>query len=371
VKKILIIGGGFFGMYLADHFARNGCSVRLVEQGAQFMARASYANQARVHNGYHYPRSVLTAMRSRISFPRFVGEFGECIDSDFEKYYLIGKPLGKVSATQFLKFCERIGARCEWAPDKIKSLANPNLIEACFSVVEYAFDAIKLRDAMVARLASSGVNCSLSTSAEKVWQQGEGVRVELLHGEDRQPETVAAGHVFNCTYSRINYLPAHSGIELVPLKHEMTEICLVEMPDPLKAMGVTVMCGPFFSAMPFPPAGLHSFTHVRYTPHYEWRDGDRDEYVDADARLASAPRNSAWRYMQKDAARYIPALSECVYQRSLWEVKTILPRSESDDSRPILFLPHHGLKGFHCIMGGKIDNVYDAIATITSQHLIN
>ena len=371
MAKILIIGGGFFGMYLAEYFARKGCSVRLVEKEPQFMARASYANQARVHNGYHYPRSVLTAMRSRISFPRFVGEFRECIDSDFEKYYLIGKPLGKVSATQFLKFCERIGARCDWAPGKIKSLANPDLIEACFSVVEYAFDAVKLRDSMVQRLVASGVGCSLCTSAEKVWRQSDSLMVDLLHGNEMRTETVDADHVFNCTYSRINYMTDHSGIDLVPLKHEMTEICLVKLPDPLKTMGITVMCGPFFSTLPFPSTGLHSFTHVRYTPHYEWKDGGREGYVDADARLASAQQNSAWRYMQKDAARYVPLLSECVYHRSLWEVKTILPRSESDDSRPILFLPHHGLKGFHCIMGGKIDNVYDAIEAITSQHLLN
>ena len=150
----------------------------------------------------------------------------------------------------------------------------------------------------------------------------------------------------------------------------MTEICLVEMPDPLRTTGVTVMCGPFFSTLPFPSAGLHSFTHVRYTPHYEWKDGGQEAYVDADERLASSQQHSAWRYMQKDAARYIPILSECVYRRSLWEVKTILPRSESDDSRPILFLPHHGMRGFHCIMGGKIDNVYDAIEAITAKRLI-
>jgi hypothetical protein len=151
----------------------------------------------------------------------------------------------------------------------------------------------------------------------------------------------------------------------------MTEMCLVDVPEQLKKVGITVMCGPFFSVMPFPSLGLHSFSHVRYTPHYEWKDNDGSDYADAHARHVSLKRNSAWRYMQKDAARYIPVLSECVYHSSIWEVKTVLPRSESDDSRPILFLPHYKLKGFHCVMGGKIDNVYDAIEAITSQQLIN
>jgi hypothetical protein len=36
-------------------------------------------------------------------------------------------------------------------------------------------------------------------------------------------------------------------------------------------------------------------------------------------------------------------------------------RSETDDSRPILFRRHHGLRNYHVIMGGKIDNIYDAV----------
>jgi glycine/D-amino acid oxidase-like deaminating enzyme len=368
VKKFLVIGGGFFGMYLADHFARQGYSVRLVEKGDRFMSRASYANQARIHNGYHYPRSILTALRSRMSFPRFVQEFRECVDSEFEKYYLIGRPLGKVSAKQFVQFCSRIGVSCEPAPEWIRKLTNPTLIEDCFSVVEYAFDSVKLCEVMKQRLNASGVVCSLNTEALSVGQEGNRLRVELRTGEST--EIVCADHVFNCTYSRINQILNSSGIQLVPLNHEMTEMCLVDVPDVLKKVGITVMCGPFFSVMPFPSAALHSFSHVRYTPHYEWSDGRDKTLVDSHAIYDTAQRNSAWNYMQKDAARYMPILAECEYRDSIWEVKTVLPRSESDDSRPILFLPNYGFRGFHCVMGGKIDNVYDVVEAVTSCGLV-
>jgi hypothetical protein len=49
------------------------------------------------------------------------------------------------------------------------------------------------------------------------------------------------------------------------------------------------------------------------------------------------------------------------------KVKTVLPLSEVDDSRPILFKAHWGLPNLICIMGGKIDNIYDAIEEY--QHL--
>lgn len=371
MNGILIIGGGFFGAHLAQQFARAGHRVQLIEREGTLMSRASYANQGRIHQGYHYPRSILTALRSRMSFPRFVDEFRDCIDSDFAMHYLIGTPLGRVSARQFQKFCERIGAPCEPSPYSIQRLTNPALIEASFSTVEYAFDAIKLRNVMTARLEDAGVVCRFGVSAEAVREHGTGLIVDVTDVATGYREEIHADHVFNCTYSGINRLLANSSVELIPLKHELTEMCLVEVPDELRKIGVTVMCGPFFSTMPFPPAGLHSFSHVRYTPHVSWSDesaGGNDSVVRRDG--ANSPA-SAWRHMQKDSARFIPILSECVYHRSLWEVKTVLPRSEADDSRPILFSPNHGLRGLHCVMGGKIDNVYDIGAAIESHGLLD
>ena len=80
---------------------------------------------------------------------------------------------------------------------------------------------------------------------------------------------------------------------------------------------------------------------------------------------------SAYRKMVQDAQRYMPILSKCEYRESLWETKTILPSSEQNDSRPILFKENHGISGYHCIIGGKIDNVYDAISIVKKMRLTN
>ena len=124
---VIVIGGGFFGMYIAEFYAKQGKKVILLEKEHDFMQRASYVNQARVHNGYHYPRSILTALRSRVSFPRFVDEFKDCIDDSFEKYYMIGRLLSNVTAKQFELFCHRIGVPCNRASSNITDLINPNL----------------------------------------------------------------------------------------------------------------------------------------------------------------------------------------------------------------------------------------------------
>lgn len=284
---------------------------------------------------------------------------------------MVGRPLGKVTAYQFRRFCERIGAEISEAPETIRKLINPQYIEAVFTTKEYAFDAIKLRDLLLTKLEDLPVRIHLETEVLKVQSSNLGVRAEILNIPSGETDSIEALHVFNCTYSRINYLTSQSGLELIPLKHEMTEMCLVDVPEPIRNMGITIMCGPFFSVMPFPAVHhkgrvVHSFSHVRYTPHYEWLDKE-GQYIDAHKRFSEDEKHSAWEYMRKDATRYIPCLSECQYLDSLWEVKTVLPRSEIDDSRPILCRFNHGMKGFHCIMGGKIDNVYDAIEAIHTE----
>ncbi len=364
--RIAVIGGGFFGLYIAAHLASRKFRVTLFEREDSPLSRASYVNQARVHNGYHYPRSILTALRSRVLFPRFVHEFEDCIDHSFEAYYLIGRILSKVSAKQFEAFCRRIGAPAVLAPSKIARLTNPKLVEAAFAVTEFAFDAVKLQRQLMERAMDHGVQCLLGTTVRHVSASSGGL--EVFYGPTADPlatESMEVDQVLNCTYSMINSLLNRSQLGMIPLKHEMTEMVLVEPPDELRNVGITVMCGPFFSIMPFPSRGLHSFSHVRYTPHYEWSDAPGAPYADAGEHLASFEKRTAWTKMRYDARRYLPAIDDCKYRESLWEVKTVLPRSESDDSRPILFRPNHGLKGMHCIMGGKLDNVYDAIDALT------
>ena len=364
---ITIIGGGFFGLYIAEYFSRLKKKVLVIEKEDDAMQRASYVNQARVHNGYHYPRSILTALRSRISFPRFVDEFESCIDNDFDKYYMISNQLGKVTPKQFEKFCDRIGASHEPASSRIHDLVNPKMIDGIFKVKEFAFNSVTLKETMLNRLKNNNVEICFNHEVSNIKKKGSVLELTVISGTETQK--VATKQVFNCTYSLLNSVLSNSSIDLIPLRHEMTEMCVVDVPEELKKVGVTVMCGPFFSIMPFPSKGLHSFSHVRYTPHFEWDDNDNSAYLNAHKLAADNLRRSAFKKMKIDARRYMPLLDDVKYKESLWEVKTILPRSGTDDSRPILFKANYALEGLHCIMGGKVDNVYDVIETINKLGL--
>jgi glycine/D-amino acid oxidase-like deaminating enzyme len=356
----IVIGGGFFGCSLALALRRElGARTLVLEAGPALMERASFVNQARVHNGYHYPRSILTGLRSRVNFPRFTREFEACVVRDFRSYYAIARRFSKVSAGQFRLFCQRIGAPLQPAPAAVRRLFAADAVEDVFEVQEFAFDAAALRRLVAEKLEEHGVELRLATEAAGLRALAgpePGLAVVTADGEE-----LAARRVFNCTYSRINRLLHAARLPALPLKHELTEIALVEPPDELRPLAVTVMCGPFFSLMPFPARGLHSLSHVRYTPHAFWHERPGEPPEDPYQRLAAAPRRSHFVRMLRDARRYLPALAGCRHVDSLWEVKTVLPSAERDDGRPILFAGHPECPNLVSVMGGKIDNIYDVL----------
>jgi glycine/D-amino acid oxidase-like deaminating enzyme len=354
----LVVGGGFYGARLALLQRARGGRVLLVERESTLLERASLRNQARVHNGYHYPRSILTSLRSRLNYSRFLDEYAECVDRSFPHFYAVARGMSKITAGQFTEFCRRIGAPLIPAPAAVTKLFDSSRIDSVFEVQECAFDAAALRARMTRDLEAAGVEVMLDTEAERITGSGvHGATVQLRQrGESLEVE---AELVLNCTYSRLNHLLVRSGAAAIPAKHELTELALVEPPPELGGAAVTVMDGPFFSLMPYPSRELFTLSHVRYTPQCSWQDGPDSPIADGDRLLRHPAPESRFVHMVRDAQRYLPAMRATKYVESLWEVKTLMPRSEQDDSRPILLRRSAEHPACLSVMGAKIDSVYD------------
>lgn len=359
----VVIGGGFYGCAIAIHLVKEKGlkKVLLLEKEKALMTRASYNNQARVHNGYHYPRSFVTANRSRANLPRFVKEWPDAVKKDFTKLYAIARNNSKVTAKQFQRFCKEIGAHIEPADQNHRALFESRLIEQVYVAEEYAFDATVLARWAQEELDQYGVEVRYQTNCTKILVANENNLCVEMQGADNQVKTVQCKAVFNCTYSGLNQIQGDFTGTQTKLKHEITEMALMKMPSALQGLGVTVMDGPFFSMMPFPAKGLHTLSHVRYTPHTHWLDTPgNDPYQ----RLAAYEKHTRVDRMVRDVSRYMPTILDATYEESLFEVKTILIKNESDDGRPILFEKHPHLNDCISVLGGKIDNIFDTLEKI-------
>lgn len=347
----VIIGGGFYGCCLALFLRSISHKVLLVEAEDQLLSRASRVNQARVHTGFHYPRSALTAVKSLILHDRFAKDFPEAICSDFQMLYAIAARRSKVSAKRFYRMFRDLGAPVQPASASQAALFDRGLIEEAFACREVAFDTSVLQRLMVDRLQAAGVEMRLGTRVEGVADRPDDVVMQLSDGSE-----IAGRYAFNVTYAQINQVLQKAGLPQAQLKYEVAELALIAPPEELRAYGITVMDGPFFSCMPYPAAGLHSLTHVRYTPQDSWTDsGGMSPY----ARLDHAAQATQVMHMLLDGKRYVPALGRAEYRRSMFEVKAVLLKNERDDGRPILFQRRPRESRVISILGAKIDNIYD------------
>jgi len=364
----VIIGGGFYGAAIAIYLAksRGFQKIVLLERESALLTRASYNNQARVHNGYHYPRSFTTAYRSQVNLPKFVRDWPNAVKKDFHKLYAIARRNSKVTPKQFERFCREIGARIVPAAAGLRALFNPGLIEAVFEVDEYAFDSTRLAQWALQELADHGVCLAFQTHAQTILKGSNGLLHIKIRHDSGAEEMICSRRVFNCTYSGLNQLDGDYPGSVTTLKHEITEMALIAVPPALRDIGITVMDGPFFSIMPFPARKLHTLSHVRYTPHMNWLD---KLGIDPYQKLAQYDRHTRVDRMIRDVTRYLPVIRDSAYVDSLFEVKTVLVKSEGDDGRPILFEKYPTLAGFYSVLGGKIDNIYDVLEKLDAEIL--
>ena len=338
----VVIGAGFFGCHIALELRRLGMErVIVVDREAGILRRASYVNQARVHNGYHYPRSLGTASRSRRNFPRFCAEHSFAIVVGFESIYAIARH-SLVGASQFAAFCTSIDAPCRESPAHLRRLFDLDLVDTAFIVNEVAFDAAALADDLLARLRAADVELRLSTAGRIEAADPAGADLSL------NGSPLRAGWAFNCTYAALDDV----GVQLAcPLKKELAEIALIQPSPVFAGIGVTIMDGPFFSTMPFPARKCHSLSHVRYTPHAAWIDPNE----------AATSTHSRVTKMLRDGARYMPPLTRARPIGSLYDVKAVLLSTERDDARPILFESSAVSRRVISVLGAKIDNIYDLL----------
>ena len=355
-RRIVIAGGGFFGASIALMLHKRGYEPIVVEEAEEMLTQASRVNQARVHGGYHYPRSLMTAYRSRQNYERFRIHYREAIVDQFTKVYAVGKLFSKVTAKQFEVFMNRIGAPLKEAPKSVQQLFNPTLTERAWIAQECAFDCSILREKLKRELQRVGIEVRTKTLVQTVSPAPDGRGVIALLSDGSEHE---CAYVFNATYAGLNRLTAASGLPIIPLKHEVAEMALVELPPELEGLSVTMMCGPFFSFMPFPSMGLTTLSHVRYTPYTHWFENEQTGAANPYEIFNAIDKQSRYQMMVADASRYMPLLSKTTQKGSIWTVKTLLPLSEIDDGRPILFQRDRVLPNVIHVMGGKIDNIFD------------
>ena len=381
----IIIGAGLYGLYAARFCGLKGEKVLVLEMDREPFSRATYVNQARVHMGYHYPRSLSTATKSAGYFQRFCEDFPFAIYQEFDQIYATSARFSWTSAEQFVGFCKAAGIRCEEVSPA--RYCNEGRCDGAFLTQEYTYDAMILRDFYLKELSAlSKVTLLCGSTIEEIRKKGEAYCIKYsCKGERRE---AAAPFVLNATYASTNQIlkmaeqgageenagtgagnTRADGFVPFKIKYELCEIILCNASERLNNTGITVMDGPFFSIMPFGLTGQHSLTAVSFTHHvtsydetpsFSCQEGtDCSSITLGNCNLCPHRPESAWPYMDHLAQKYLRPELGYTYDRSLYSMKPILKSSEVDDSRPTAIRVNSVEPTFISVLSGKINTVYD------------
>lgn len=367
----VIIGAGLYGLYAANFCGEKGEKVLVLEYDKEPFSRATYINQARVHMGYHYPRSLTTAIKSAGYFKRFVKDFGFCIHDKFEQIYATSEKFSWTNAEQFIEFCRAAKIRCDEVA--VSRYFRPSMCDGAYLTEEYTYDAKILGAYFLEKLShKKNVEIRCNSRIGSIIRNDGVFEIQMADGTAYE-----TSFVLNATYASVNQiLQKVKGVETesFQIKYELCEIILCEPSEQLRNTGITVMDGPFFSVMPFGKTGLHSLTSVTFTPHvtsYEClptfecqKNLPADRFVCSRESLGNCSicphkPDTAWPYMSKLADKYMKDEYGFNYKGSLFSMKPILKSSEVDDSRPTAIKVLCEKPTFISVLSGKINTVYD------------
>lgn len=327
--RVCVIGGGLYGRHAAQLLDSLGHEVTIYHKDDQLIA--SIVNQARVHGGYHYPRSIATAQVSRREYHRFKSDFKEAVIDDFTQIY--GVPLvgSKVTPAQFEKFCRVIDAPL------YRVNRSESLVADTWVVDECAIDTHKMMSMMIEK--TSHIE-TINESVVGLDRLSSGQMIVMSETDLREFD-----YVINCSYSHVDDIismvdPAHKKIA----KLEYCAELILNDNGVLDNTGWTFMDGPFCSIMPY-TRETYSLTSVTYTP------------------CAQVEDETLSKLMLAQLSKFIDP--EIVRQLSVVDIirtmKAVPSRSEISDSRSVRFIHHHGMLS---ILSGKLSSIYDCDAVL-------
>jgi hypothetical protein len=361
----IIIGAGLYGLYAALFCAKKGEKVLVLEHDPEAFSRATYINQARVHMGYHYPRSYTTAKKSADYYDRFLADYGFCIHNKFDKIYAISKNFSWTNADQFRKFCADTNILCK--PINTADYFKEQLCEGAYLSEECTYDALVLKKYFIDEISKfNNVEILYNSHIIQVEKTSKFYNLTTNHNTEYQSD-----FILNTTYASVNQILNLFKEEPLKIKYELCEVILCKVSNNLKDVGVTMMDGPFFSLMPFGQTGYHSLTAVNYTPHKtcqsvfpEFDCQQNSNNTCSSNKLGNcntciAKPKSSWPFMLALAKKYLKDDIEIEYVESLFSIKPILQESEIDDSRPTVIKEFSKTPKLVSVLSGKINTVYD------------
>ena len=329
--QVAVVGAGIFGITSALKLSEN-LDVTLFEKNDDILQNASSINQYRLHRGYHYPRSIETALTAKEGTNTFTDVFSDC-EIPSKQFYAISSMGSKISPTEYELFMEKCGLYYRVVEN---DLVTSNVAEL-YEVDERLFDPYKLY-----------TQCSKYLSNSKV---GLHLKAEFTKDMESQFD-----YVVNCTYSNLNQISD----DCKDYQFEVCEKPVVKLPSKYKGKGIVVMDGPFTCIDPYSDTDYHVVGNVVHAIHsscvgkYPRISDELSELINKG--VIQNPPVTKFKLF-KDSLKHFFGIEEVEHIGSMYTIRTVLPYREFDDARPSIVRKESDSK--YLLFSGKISTSID------------
>lgn len=317
MSKIHIVGAGWYGCHIAAELMADGHNVKVYEQRSRAFYGASGANPARLHLGFHYPRSHETRKMCQTNYKKFMGYYGEFTRGIPVNIYAVAKDDSMVDYGNFVQVLKDETQFIEVYDTKEIGLTN------------------------VAGAVLTGERHIL---INKVREYFEELLKDIVSYNSAPPDNISSDDVLiDCTFCALD----GSNVDRY-------EPCITHVYSGPWDKAVTIMDGQFPSIYPHYEPDTVSLTSAKYTPLSK----KCKSYTEAKNIIDSLTMSDISKHAATSSGlmqKFYPEFVKYSYLDSLLAVRA-MPRSGADSRIWKIDTP---CDNKYIVRAGKIDAVFD------------
>ncbi len=242
-KKILIIGAGIHGSFIANYFAKKKNQIYLIEKENDICLGSSSATHNRANRGFHYPRSKQTANECLKAYSYFEDNYGQFLKK-IKSYYCIEKK-SKVSFSSYIDFFKKNNLKYKIV--KKVNCIKDNHLQGIVQAEEGCYDHLKLKNYLKKKIRNKKIKTFFNFELIKVKKDNKTL---TLFSKNKRNIKLDVDLIINATYDNADQIIKifKKNFKKIDYTHQLTEVSVVESKKFIP--GITIMDGPFVTIMP-------------------------------------------------------------------------------------------------------------------------
>ena len=335
-KKILIIGAGIHGTFIAKYLKKYDAKITIIEKNTKILFETSRATHNRANRGYHYPRSLETFNECKNAYNYFKKNYNKYL-KQIPSFYCIENK-SKTNFDNYKKFFIENNLRFKII--KKNRFIKTDYLEGVIQAEEGCFDHIGICKMIEHELKAKNIKLVKNFNLKEVKINKDGLK---LTSANNRFMINNFDLIINATYDKSNEVLKKFKIKNLPKYfYQSTEVVVIKTKK--KIPGVTVMDGEFITIMPFiKKKNLYLI--------YDVKKSILNKKKSAIHKITTKKNN--FKSMLKRLSKYVNYTEDFVYKYSLYGYRPIPVKDISADRyTKINTSDYHGIK-IYSIMEGK------------------